>query len=78
MSKYAGKFIYEIRPDDVGKVAIRLIDCPTCGHKRNLYLADLLGRIQRQDIGKHIHEIDGVLQIESNEKRDKRLTHHKK
>lgn len=73
MTKYAGKFIYELTRADVGKSAVKLPPCSKCGGEKIIWLRDCLGRVQQGDVGKQIYDVGGgVLQAENNEQRDKR------
>lgn len=57
---------YVIRSTDVGKALIRAFG-------RSWSTASFIGRIMRQDVGKLVYESDGVLQVENNEQRDRRV-----
>ena len=57
---------YEIRPSDVNKALIHAFG-------RSWSVTGFIGRIMKQDVGKRVYESDGVLQVENNEQRDRRL-----
>ncbi len=57
---------YVIRSTDVGKALIRAFG-------RSWPTANFIGRIMRQDVGKLVYESDGVLQVENNEQRGRRV-----
>jgi len=71
---YRGKFIYEIQREDVGKVAI-VRTCSGCGTRNVIYLASFIGRVLACDVGKRIHDVDGVYQIENSEQFANRLAY---
>lgn len=65
-SNHKGSFVYEIKPEDVGKPTIKI-------NGRPRMVTDFLGRILSQDVGKRIYENDRVLQVENQEQLEKRL-----
>lgn len=60
------KSYYVIQEGDVGKRRLFMFD-------RNWSLSDTLGYVQPIDVGKRMYLRDGVLSVENNEQRDKRV-----
>lgn len=68
------KLLYTITEEDVGRRSI-VKTCPTCGIVRSVQTIPIMGTIMKQDIGKRIYETaGGVLQVESQEQLEKRLS----
>ena len=83
MSRYKGKFVTTLTEADVGLVivarTIRLTehlengeDRP-CEVQRKLWLHGSLGRVQTRDVGKQVWESDGILMVENDDQRDRRV-----
>ena len=64
--------LHTITEADVGRSHIPKA-CPCCGHRQPIVISGLMGRVLPIDIGKRIYDVGGVLQVENNEQRDKRL-----
>ena len=73
---YKGKFVYEIKKEDVGKAFIRLEGCSTCGAKgKTVPTSGFLGVVLKHDVGKQVFETSpSVYQVESKEQLEKRLS----
>lgn len=65
-------FLFTITDEHVGHSNVR-IRCDSCGHTENHYVASAIGPVQKQDVGKRVYRVDGVIQVENNEQRDKRM-----
>ena len=65
-TKITPRPFYEIEPDDIGKRFLRAFG-------RGWALSDVLGYVQRGDVGKRLYLVDGILQVENNEQRDARV-----
>ena len=59
------KHIYTFVDNDVGKITIRLPKCTKCGQSRRINLSGIIGRVQRQDVGKRVYDSDGIIQVEN-------------
>ena len=58
---------HTITVDDVGRIAIK----PSFGVPR-IWVDGFMGRIQPQDVGKRIYDVDGVYQVENQEQLEAR------
>ena len=70
---YAGKHVYTITANDVGRSALHYTECETCKRCRTIYTSSFMGAVQSIDIGKRIFKIGDIYQVENNEQRDRRL-----
>lgn len=61
-------YICTIQPWDIGQ---NLINDPIEG---KIYLGNLMGYVQRKDVGKRIYKIHGIYQVENTEQMEKRLS----
>lgn len=43
---------------------------------RIIMWADSIGNVQLVDVGKRVFDVDGVIQVENNEQRDRRVIDH--
>ena len=70
------KFIHEIHKDDLSYTTrFDGIKCSECGARHHEHaIADSLGQVLCQDIGKRIYFVDGIYQVENDEQRDKRVS----
>lgn len=66
------KHIHTITAEDVGKTLVPQ-SCPTCGKGNPICIGIVTGPVQRIDIGKRVFYNDGVIQVENDLQRDKRL-----
>jgi hypothetical protein len=57
---------YELTAADVGKATIRAFG-------RIWWVTDFIGRVLPQDVGKRVVQVSGILQVENDEQRDRRL-----
>jgi len=71
------KFLGTISEEDFNNREMRIphnCNCNHCGVGRKFEVIGLpIGRIQRQDIGKRVYRVGGIIQVENNEQRDERL-----
>lgn len=69
------RYIGTIDETAVGKGGIRREVCAHCGRGGEFVsLLRAIGRVLPQDIGKRVYDTgDGVIQVENNEQRDRRL-----
>lgn len=65
-------FVYQITANDVGKIALKYISCPTCKKTEVIQVSRLLGKITNCDIGKKIYRVNGVYQVENQEQLNQR------
>ena len=65
-TKITPRPFYEIQSTDIGKRFLRAFG-------RGWSLSDVLGYVQRGDVGKRLYLVDGILQVENNEQRDARV-----
>jgi len=67
--------IYTITEHDPGKTIIKMGLCPHCEQELPpIDLGPVLGYVQPCDVGKRVYLVDGIIQVESNEQRDRRLS----
>lgn len=65
---YKGRFVYEVKPEDVGK------DFKQLPVKELTFQMNSFGRVMPSDVGRWLFDVgDGVIQMESTEQRDMRL-----
>lgn len=70
MTRYAGRYLATITQDMLDgnwrqqSTPLRFL----CARVRGA-----LGSIMPQDVGKHVFEVDGIIQVENDEQRDTRL-----
>jgi hypothetical protein len=61
------RYLYTVTADDIGRGSIKDV------YGKSHWLSGYFGLFERQDIGKRLYDIDGVVQMENNEQRDRRL-----
>jgi len=61
-----GRRYYTLGTADIGRPTIRAFG-------QTWWIASFLGRVLAQGVGKRVYLIRGILQVENNEQRDRRL-----
>lgn len=64
------KYLCTIGPEDVGKAVLsRYVD-----ERRKVaaHVGSAIGQVQKRDIGKRVYNVNGVVQVENDEQRDRR------
>lgn len=65
--QYAGKLVYTIKTDDIGKLVINL------PNGKKISIGGTLGHVKKNDVGKQIYDVgNGVLQVENDNQYMKR------
>lgn len=59
-------YLFTIQPDHVGK-------CSVLARGKMYSMSSVMGRIIERDVGKQVFETNGVIQVENDEQRDRRL-----
>ena len=66
------KLLIELGPEHIGRSMIPRT-CTHCGKSDPIMLGNVLGRVLPSDVGKRVYNVDGVVQVENDQQRDKRL-----
>lgn len=69
------KYLTTITGDDIGKHTIAGgRRCESCGRASySVHIASAIGPVQRIDVGKRVYRVDGVIQVENDDQRNRRL-----